>query len=373
MNSTEPSLKPLLNLEANVAAEIIGIGTAVPPYSASQNEILDFVTNNFTIKESTKILYKRTFSNRSIEKRHFYLKNLDQILDRNHDSIHHRFTNGAIELSTRSLKNGLEASGVAALNLDFLVTTTCTGYLCPGLSSYLVESCHLRKNIRTVDLVGMGCGAALPGLEQAFHFVRSRPGSIAAVVCTEICSAAFFSNDEPDIVISNTLFSDGSACVVLKSSPANNDGNNLSKHPQLIGFSSLTTPEWRETLRFKYSGGFLKNVLGETVPEQSADALEKITTNLFMENNLTRDFIRHWILHSGGEKVLSTIESKLKLERNNLSSSRVVLRNFGNMSSPSVLFVLEEEMKNKSPQKGAWGILASFGAGFTAHAALVRF
>src|SRR5207247_3504699 len=141
----------------------------------------------------------------------------------------------------------------------------------PGLSTRLIEACHLRKDLRCLDVVGMGCGSAIPSIEQAHNFLSVHPHKIAASVSTEICSAAIYSGDSPDLVISNAIFADGSAAVVLR----NSSNAGLAS---LRSFGSHTYPEWKETLRFKSEKGRLRNVLSKDVPavvEKSIHVLVK--------------------------------------------------------------------------------------------------
>lgn len=343
----------------------IGLGIAAPTFTSPQENTLRFILENFDLQENTRNLYKRIFANPSIQSRRFALKELAETREDNLDLINKRYREAAVSLSMESLNKALAQAGVSAHSLDFLVTATCTGYSCPGLSSHLVEKARLKHDIRLADLAGMGCGAALPALEQALNFVKAHPLAIAAVVCTEICSATFFSNNDPDIVISNALFADGSAAVVLK-----RDDKRL---PIFLSFSSLTFPEWRDSLRFDTEQGRLKNVLGRHVPAQAAQAIRSLVERLLQNAGLHFDQIKHWMVHPGGEKVLAAIQRIFELDPRFLRASRAVLREYGNMSSPSVLFVLEEEMKINPPGPGELGLMISFGAGFTAHGALVKF
>lgn len=345
---------------------IAGVGTASPAQSWTQAQVLDFVLTHFDIKESTKSLYKKTLSNPSIQKRHFALDRLEDVLEKDHAVINRRFERAASHLATAALTNALATANLRPDEIDFLITTTCTGYVCPGLSSFVVEKAGLRNNIHTADLTGMGCGAAIPALREAAHFVQSHAGASAAVISTEICSAAMFSNDAPDIVVSNTLFSDGSACVILSGDRGNN-------HPKIRDFSSLLIPEWRENLRFVVDSGYLKNVLGKDVPKQSAQAAARVVADLLEKNELGTSDISHWIVHPGGEKIINAIEGTLGLAPIDLEASREVLKNFGNMSSASVLFVLQKKLASQTSKTGEWGVMISFGAGFSAYAALVEF
>ncbi|MBI4395663.1 MAG: type III polyketide synthase [Elusimicrobia bacterium] len=361
--------------------EVLSVGTAVPPLRLTQKESLDYILTHFPIRAGTKALYKRVFQNESVETRHFALKTPDEVLEASHDQISARFEKWAVALSTDSLQAALKEAGLSPRDVDFLAVATCTGYLCPGLSAYVVESAGLRHDVRSADIVGMGCGAALPALEQAFNHVAANPGATAAVICTEICSAAMFSDDAPDLVISNALFADGSAAAILRSAPSvPGNGREGRLSLTLQRFSSLVYPEWRETLRFRTVGGRLRNVLGRDVPLQAAQAVEALRDLMLRKHDLAPEEVRHWILHPGGEKIMRAVQDALHISPVDLAASRNVLRQYGNMSSPTVLFVLKDHlgrlqdrgMEHLRDAKPRWGVMASFGAGFSVHGALFQ-
>jgi predicted naringenin-chalcone synthase len=351
---------------------LTALGTALPPFRLSQQESLEYILKNFRVRESTKALYKRVFRNESVRTRHFAFDHPDEVLETDHDRVHARFEKWGVRLSTESLRNALARAGVSPRDVDFLAVTTCTGYLCPGLGAYVVESAGLRPDTQTVDLVGMGCGAAVPALKLAADFVRSRPDGVAAVVCTEICSAAMYSDDAVDLVVSNAIFGDGSAAAILRRQEPEDRGDGR-RAPVLAGFASLLVPEWRDNLRFRTEKGRLRNVLGKEVPQQAAESVRRLLPALLSPLGLRASDVSRWILHAGGEKILNALETVLGLGPEALTASRTVLRDHGNMSSPTVLFVLDEMLKEKSCQPGEWGVLSSFGAGFSAHGALLRF
>lgn len=348
---------------------VSGMGVSTPSYLATQEEILRFILNNFSVSERSRQLYKKTLQNPSIEKRHFAVRHLSEVMEQDLDKLNARFEREAVKLGKDALAQALADAHAVPSDVDFLAVTTCTGYLCPGLSAYLIDAAGLRRDVRSADLTGMGCGAAVPALEQAYNFLRANPGKTAAVVSVEICSAAMFSNDEPGIIISNTLFSDGAAAVILRDTvPV----NGATTKPQLAGFWSCTVPAWRDTLRFRTEKGFLKNVLEKDVPVQAARAIESVLERALIDANIPRAGITRWVLHAGGEKVIDAIQDRLKLSDTDVASARTVLKQHGNMSSPTVLFVLAEERKKETPRPGDYGFLASFGAGFSAHGALLK-
>jgi len=268
---------------------------------------------------------------------------------------------------------------VLAAEVDYVAVTTCTGYLCPGLTSYVAEQCGLRHDICRVDIVGMGCGAAIPAIEQAAQFLAAHPGATAAVISTEICSAAIFIGDAPDLVVSNSIFGDGSAAAVLRGpaqAPGARKGPARAAHPywpEFVAFKSLLVPEWREGLRFRTEGGRLRNVLSREVPARAGEACRRLAADLLAAHGLAPGDIAHWVVHAGGRTVVDAVQSALALEDAHVASARAVLRQHGNMSSPTVLFALDEERRSLAPQPGDLGVMLAFGAGFAAHAALVRF
>lgn len=289
---------------------------------------------------------------------------LEDLADRDLDRKNRRFEKSAVALSARSLAEALRRAGRSPRHIDFLAATTCTGYLCPGLAPRAADRAGLRSDVRLADLVGMGCGAALPALQSAADFCRSHPGALAAVVSTEICSAAFFPGDAPDLVISNALFGDGSAAALLST---------RGRGPEIIDEESLVVPAWRDALRFTTDGGHLRNILSPRVPLLAARATRRVLDAVLRRQKLRPGDIDRWVLHAGGARVLDALEKSLGLAPADLTASRAVLRRYGNLSSPSVLFALRESLAHSPERRGERAFLASFGAGFSAHGLLLRF
>lgn len=355
------------------AVSIVGIGTALPPRRLSQADAFAWAECHVSLAPATRDLYRRVLGDSSIATRHLAVDDLSEILETGHDAVLARFERWAAGLSSSSLVRALEAANVQAGAVDFLAVTTCTGYLCPGLTSYVMERAALRADVRRIDLVGMGCGAALPALEQACHFLAAHPDGTAAVVSTEICSAAILLGDAPDLVVSNAIFGDGSAAAILRRADRTPASSVLPPRPTLLGFRSLTLPEWRDTLRFRTEGGHLRNVLSRDVPIRAGIACRRLVLDLLGEHGLGTDEVGHWVVHAGGRLVLDAIERALALPVSALAASRAVLHEVGNLSSPTVLFVLAEEQRRRPPSPGDLGIISAFGAGFAAHAALVGY
>lgn len=350
---------------SGLVTRLLAIATAVPPFRVSQPEALRFILSRFKIRPATGALYRRVFAHESVATRHFALKSLEQVLESDPARINQRFEREALNLSVKSLRAALKQANLLPTDVGFVAVTTCTGYVCPGLAAQVVGAGKLRSDVQYADLVGMGCGAALPALQAADNFCRSHPGQLAAVVSTEICSAALYSDDAPDLVISNALFADGSATALLRAGPG--------PGPALTHFSSVVVPAWREGLRFRIENGRLRNVLAKEVPERAAQATRQLLKRVLSRSGVRSSDITRWVLHAGGAKVLEALERGLALAPGDLAASHAVLKKFGNLSSPTVLFALKESLARRPPQSGERAFMASFGAGFSAHAVLLDF
>jgi alkylresorcinol/alkylpyrone synthase len=254
----------------------------------------------------------------------------------------------------------MASAGACAGEIDALLVSTCTGYLCPGLTSYVSEQLGLRPHIVLADLVGHGCGAALPNLQMGRALLAAGEAGRVLSVCVEVCSAAFYLDDDPGVLISACLFGDGAAAAVLGSSPG------PGRTVRWLRSASVLNPRDRELLRFESRDGMLRNVLDKSVPLLVVDHLRQVLASLGTD---PRHF-QEWIVHAGGRDVLAAIEAGLGAPGEKLRWSAGVLRDFGNVSSPSVLFALERALAAGAPP-GQW-LLASFGAGISCHGALLE-
>jgi len=241
---------------------------------------------------------------------------------------------------------------VKAGEIDALLISTCTGYLCPGVTSYVAESMGLRPDAYLQDLVGLGCGAAIPTLRSASHLLAARPDATVACVAVEICSAAFYVDDDPGVLISACLFGDGAAASIWRGGPG-------PSGLQAFDFDTHHQPADRDKLRFEMRDGKLRNLLDRSVPELAAGAVARL-----WERRGPRPVSRV-VTHAGGIDVLTALSGALPGYP--LDASAAVLKNHGNMSSPSVLFALEEALRTASPGPEGDFWLVSFGAGFSAH------
>ena len=329
------------------------LATAFPQHSFTQAECFETLENSGAMDglrgRSRELLEKVLTGNSGIETRRFCDPDLRKTFGFDAGELHQHFEQHAPRLSSEALLKACDLASHKPSDIDALLVCTCTGYLCPGLSSYISEILGIRPNAFLQDLLGLGCGAALPLLESARGLLAANPQATVATVAVEISSAAFYLNDEPGVLISLCLFGDGAAAAIWK-------GENQGGQFRFQNFRTIHKPEHREKIRFVNAGGRLKNQLHREVPALAAAAVAE----LFEMRSSTTDQL---IAHTGGRDVIDAIERAIPLHQ--LCATREILRQYGNISSPSVLAALEHSMKTSPESESLW--LTAFGAGFSAH------
>jgi predicted naringenin-chalcone synthase len=333
------------------------LATAVPPLALTQPECWEKLNLSSAKgrlhKRSRFLLHGILHGANGIRTRHFADPDIDRIFDRDADALHAHFRAQAPALAAKAVAAALAEAGIGPGQLDALLVCTCTGYLCPGLTSYIAEGLGMRTDTFLQDLVGLGCGAAIPTLRAASHVLAAHPAATVACVAVEICSAAFYLDDDPGVLISACLFSDGAAATIWRSQPG-------PTGLRAFAFDTHHQPADRDKLRFEQRDGKLRNLLDRTVPALAAGAVERLWGRRGDRP------VGRVIAHPGGRDVLDALAPVVA--PHSLAASAAVLERFGNMSSPTVLFALQHALA-KTPPNGSrddyW--LVSFGAGFSAH------
>jgi alkylresorcinol/alkylpyrone synthase len=350
------------------AMVIVGLGTAAPPHRYAQKECWEFVqqTPHFqTLTMRSRAILKKVLTGQNgIITRHLALDKLEDAFKIDPDILHTRFAENAPALAAQAATRALQDSKTKPDEIDGLIISTCTGYLCPGLTSYVAERLQMRPDILGLDLVGQGCGAAIPNLRAAEALLQSgRCGKVLSI-CVEVCSAAFFLDNDPGVLVSACLFGDGAGAAVLAQKTEG------KRRVEWLTSGSLTDPAERDQLRFDQQKGMLRNILALNVPELAAQQVERVLSHVSTRIGLDRQEITGWILHPGGRDVLTAVRNKLGLSENDVRLSAAMLSEYGNLSSPSVYFILQTAL-SESNGGGKWW-MSSFGAGFSGHGALLQ-
>ncbi len=345
-------------------AFIGAVATAVPPYTATQAEADAFFTKHYSGRLRARYLsaMRAVLSHPSILRRHFAVTDPEVLISEDPDSRIRRFTESAVDLSSQAVNRALEEAGLKADAVSALVVNTCTGYICPGISTYLIERLGLPRQVNAYDLVGSGCGGAIPNLKIAASHLAGTGDGVVLSVSVEICSATFQMGNDLGLVLSNALFSDGAAAAVVWKDP---------RGLELIASASRYYPEHREHIRYVHKDGQLHNKISTSLPGIVSKAVADVIRDLLGPRGLSVEDIRHWAIHTGGEKIINGIREELGLPESRLRPTRDILSRYGNMSSPTVWFALRE-IVDSGIDSGDWCVMIAFGAGMSAHAYLLR-
>jgi alkylresorcinol/alkylpyrone synthase len=350
--------------QAAAGPHIASVAVATPPCTLDQAELERLAHKHYHERLSPRsmALIHALFSHPSIKRRSFALDDVEILLDEGPDERIARFTHWSVELAAQAVVKALARAGVGTGDVAGLIVNTCTGYICPGISTYLIEKLDLPRSVGAYDLVGSGCGGAIPNLELAGSLVRQHPDKVVVSVSVEICTATFQMGDDVSLLVSNTLFGDGAAAAVLWCRP---------QGYELVASARRYVPEQRESIRYVHKNGQLHNQLSIKLPDLVRPAVAQVVAEVLAPQALRPADIRHWALHNGGDRVVNAVREELGLSEEQVSATRSVLCEYGNMSSPTVWFVLRE-IERRGVAAGAWCVMVAFGAGLSAHAYLLR-
>ncbi len=347
----------------------LGIGTATPATRFTKAECLAAFRQSdwFSKLDARSHVIARTVLQRDngIEARRLAVASLAEVFEIDPDTLARRFLAHAPALAAQAGARALDRAGLQAAEIDGVVVSTCTGYLCPGLSGHVVERLGLRADVQAYDLVGQGCAAALPNLQMGRALLASGACRYVLSVCVEVSSAAMYLDNDPGVLISACLFGDGAGAAVLSRSPAP-EGRRIEWRDS----TSLMEPAERAALMFEQRGGMLRNILTREVPALAAGHAQRVLDTVLARAGLEAADIDAWILHAGGRDVLLALERRFGLAPGDLRHSAAMLREYGNLSSAFVYFVLEAALADGAPD--GWWWLSSFGAGFSCHGALLK-
>ena len=327
-----------------------GIGSATPAQRFTKAECLQaFEASDWYARLDTRAHFiARTVLQRDngIEARRLAVESLSEVFEIEPNTLARRFLSHAPVLAAQAAERALGHAGLNASDIGAVVVSTCTGYL-------------------AFDLVGQGCAAALPNFQLGHALLASHACEHVLSVCVEVSSAAMYLDNDPGVLISACLFGDGAGAAVLSRQP-----HASARRVKWVDSASLINPGERDALKFEQRDGMLRNILTRTVPTLAADYAQRVLATVLARAGLRNTDISAWIMHAGGRDVLLALERRLELDAGDLQYSRAMLREYGNLSSAFVYFVLEAALADDAP--GGWWWLSSFGAGFSCHGALLQ-
>lgn len=343
---------------------IVNIGTANPPTRYQQTAVADL------FDEVTEKV-KKLFRNSHIKYRYLYMPDPGangKISKETNQELINKHLRGVLEIGRKAIEQCLSAVGLDVSDIDGLVCVSSTGYLCPGISAYMVREMKFRSDVHRLDILGMGCSAGLNGLMTAYGMAKADPKKKVIVLCIEICSAAYVNDGTLRTAVVNSLFGDGAAAVLV----AAQDAYPSSHCPQILGFESLTIADKLEMMKFELMNDQLSFYLARETPYLIGVNIERPVYRLLDRHGIKKRDVKHWVVHSGGKKVLDTIKYSLGLRSYDIRHTSQILEEYGNMSSASVYFAMKRMQSSRTIEKGDLGVAIAMGPGVAIETALLK-
>lgn len=349
----------------SAAPHVISVGTALPPHRIGQEEVKDFARGMFgdAYRDFDRLL--PIFDNVNVENRYFCVPmgwfNEDHTFAEKNDL----YLEHALTLSEKASRRTLDSAGINPSEIGAVFFVSTTGLATPSLDAALISALGIPwRHTRRESLFGHGCAAGAGGLAKAADWARTHPGKLVLLVAVELCGLTFQRGDaSKSNLISTSLFSDGAAAVVVGTS---GDG------PEILGEDCITWPATEDVMGWRFTENGFNVVLSKSVPtivqkhfrDSLADSCEYVGVDF--------EDLKHYLLHPGGAKVLDAFEEVLRIGPGSLTFSRNVLRDYGNMSAVTVLFILDRFMQSGEFSSGDLGVLSAMGPGFSAEHVFLR-
>ena len=349
-----------------MSVKIITVARQLPQYSRTTADILPLLDGWLTGQEERFIKkVKKIFEGAAVDQRYSIMDPLEVFTATSFEEKNNIYTREVIQLGEKVLQKALEKAGWDPQSLDYIITVSCTGIMIPSLDAYLINSMKLRQDIVRLPVTEMGCAAGISGIIYAKNFLKANPGKRAAVIAVESPTATFQLNDfsMPNIV-SAAIFGDGAACCLVSS-------HEEDQGPEIIDEQMYHFYDAEHMMGFQLTNTGLQMVLDIAVPDTIAAHFGDIIHPFLHKNHLKIENIDHMIFHPGGKKIVQTVEALFSGLGKNIDATKQVLKNYGNMSSATVLYVLEHIM-DQHPKPGEKGLMLSFGPGFSAQRVLLQ-
>jgi alkylresorcinol/alkylpyrone synthase len=346
---------------------IASTSTAYPAYYYRQQEVVDALKTYWGKDPVTAAALERLHSRTGVDGRYFARRLEEYAVLDTWGNANNVWIEVAEQLGAEAIEALLAQTGVERERIAALYFVSVTGICSPSIDARLVNRMGLSRGIKRNPIFGLGCVAGAAGLARAADYVRAYPDEIAVLLSVELCSLTW-QRDDLSVAnfISAGLFGDGAAAVMVGGENAGLEG------PRIVANRQVFYPETQDVMGWDISEKGFQIVLSPDVPKVVRENLGRDVDGFLAAQGLSRKDIGSWIMHTGGPKVLDATEEALGLDGWALELSRDVLRRVGNLSSASVLVVLDKVMRNHRPEHGTYGVLAAMGPGFCAEMLLLQ-
>lgn len=339
--------------------KILSTSIEVPQYSRTTADILPYI-DRWLADQPKRFRDKvaRIFKYAEVDKR-YSIMDIDEVFrETSFEEKNDFFIKKCIELSENSLRTALDRASLKPEELDIIITVSCTGFMIPSVDAHLINNLKLREDILRLPVTEMGCAAGTSGLIYAYRFLQSNPEMKAAVIAMESPTSTFQHNDySMTNMVSAAIFGDGAACAIL--------GAGEGLKPAIRDVDMYHFYDAIDMMGFRLRNTGLQMVLDPHVPDKIEKHFDQILLPFLQRNDVSLEDLKHFVFHPGGKKIVKITEELLHAMGKHIDETRSVLREYGNMSSATVLYVLDRYMQKDIPE-GDIGLMLAFGPGFSA-------
>jgi alkylresorcinol/alkylpyrone synthase len=353
--------------------EILSVCGALPPHHHRQQDITDAFADVIARGGLDERVLRRLHANAGVEQRHTVLPLDGYGAIETFGQANDLYITHAVELGATALEDALKAAGLTPSDLDVLFCASVTGVAIPTLDARIAALLGLRPDVRRVPLMGLGCVAGAAGIARLHDYAVGHPDHVGALVAVELCSLTVQRDDVsvPNLVASG-LFGDGASAVVARGRSGPGERGRTHGSVEVLASRSRLYPDSERTMGFDVSERGLQIVLDAAVPEIVGHYIRGDVDAFLADHGLGRDDIGWWVCHPGGPKVIDALRDALELTDHDLQLTRDSLARIGNLSSASVLHVLEDTLRERPPEPGTYGVLMAMGPGFCSEVVLLR-
>jgi alkylresorcinol/alkylpyrone synthase len=352
--------------------KIASAASAFPKHYYTQKVLLERLQDYWGDQLKNPLLLARLHRNVTVDGRYLAIPAEQYVDIKTWGQANDIWIKVAQELGERALCLALHKAGLEPKDLGALLFTTVTGVASPSIDALLINRMKLPANIRRTPIFGLGCVAGAAGIARAYDYVRAYPTQTAAVVSVELCSLTLQREDlSVANLISSGLFADGAAAVIVTGTDFESAGHE-NGGPEILATRSIFYPSTEDMMGWNISEKGFRIILSTEVPTLIRENLGRDVDAFLADNGHKRSDLKSFVLHTGGPKVLDASADALGLHNGQLDASWDCLRKVGNLSSASVLCVLEDVMAHRRPEPGTLGLLAAMGPGFCSELLLLR-
>jgi len=344
---------------------IAATATALPPHTITRDDVKYYMGRVFDIPERKLEAMMSIVDNAQVHKRHSIFPIEYTVEPRALHKTNQEYIEHAVKLGQEAAEKCLERAGLRPDEVDLIITVSCTGFMIPSLDAHLINRMGFRSNVRRMPFTELGCAAGAMALGRAADFLKAHPGGNVLIIAVELPTLTFQRKDISQAnLISSILFGDGAAAALVS--------GNGAPGPKILVSETYTFPDSLGAMGFDLRDSGFHILLAKDVPEMIGAKIRGLVDDFLQRNGKTQKDIKGWILHPGGARLLGNVEIALGLTKCQTQPSWDILGNVGNLSSATILFILQEWLEKRPLNPGEYALAAAFGPGFSAEFLLLQ-